>query len=154
MTDRGISSTPPPTASTFGTRVRLAHAFDVRFPNASLALCCPLHGRLSPPWKIVERQLPMRHAQCSSQCSRLWNRNAGGRANPSTFDTYGSCKTEHTSPDPYGGARVLQTSTCGASLHQSCTRALRDTCRAEYTKARTNMPNISNPKPICHICRT
>jgi len=41
----------------------------------------------------------------------FWNQ--GGRSNPSTFETYGSCKTEHNSPDPYGGPRVLQSSTCG-----------------------------------------
>ena len=42
---------------------------------------------------------------------KFWNQ--GGRSNPSAFDTYGSCKTEHNSPDPYGGPRVLQSSTCG-----------------------------------------
>jgi hypothetical protein len=41
----------------------------------------------------------------------FWNQ--GGSAPGSTYDTYGSCKTEHNSPDPYGGARVLQSSTCG-----------------------------------------
>jgi hypothetical protein len=41
----------------------------------------------------------------------FWNQ--GGRSNPSTFDTGGSCKTEHNSPDPYGGPRYIQTSTCG-----------------------------------------
>lgn len=41
----------------------------------------------------------------------FWNQ--GGSSNPSTFETYGSCKTEHNAPDPYGGARVLQGSTCG-----------------------------------------
>jgi len=41
----------------------------------------------------------------------FWNQ--GGRSNPSAFDTSGSCKTEHNSPDPYGGARVMQGSTCG-----------------------------------------
>lgn len=41
----------------------------------------------------------------------FWNQ--GGRTNPSAFDNYGSCKTEHNSPDPYGGARFMQTSTCG-----------------------------------------
>jgi hypothetical protein len=41
----------------------------------------------------------------------FWNQ--GGSSTGSTFDTYGSCKTEHNSPDPYGGPRVMQTSTCG-----------------------------------------
>jgi len=41
----------------------------------------------------------------------FWNQ--GGSAPGSTFETYGSCKTEHNSPDPYGGPRVLQSSTCG-----------------------------------------
>lgn len=37
----------------------------------------------------------------------------GGSSPGSTFETYGSCKTEHNAPDPYGGPRVLQGSTCG-----------------------------------------
>jgi hypothetical protein len=41
----------------------------------------------------------------------FWNQ--GGSSPGSTFETYGSCKTEHNSPDPYGGPRYLQTSTCG-----------------------------------------
>merc|ERR1719197_1922957 len=47
----------------------------------------------------------------TSDGKKFWNQ--GGRSNPSTFETYGSCKTEHNSPDPYGGPRVLQSSTCG-----------------------------------------
>jgi hypothetical protein len=42
---------------------------------------------------------------------KFWNQ--GGRTNPSAFDTRGHCKTEHNSPDPYGGPRVMQGSTCG-----------------------------------------
>ena len=41
----------------------------------------------------------------------FWNN--GGNSPGSTFDRVASCKTEHNSPDPYGGARVLQGSTCG-----------------------------------------
>lgn len=41
----------------------------------------------------------------------FWNQ--GGSSPGSTFETYGSCKTEHNSPDPYGRPRYLQTSTCG-----------------------------------------
>ena len=41
----------------------------------------------------------------------FWNQ--GGSSASSTFERAGSCKTEHNSPDPYGGARVLQSSTCG-----------------------------------------
>lgn len=41
----------------------------------------------------------------------FWNQ--GGSSPGSTFETYGSCKTEHNAPDPYGGPRVLQGSTCG-----------------------------------------
>ena len=39
----------------------------------------------------------------------FWNT---GGTTPSAFDR-GGCKTEHNSPDPYGGARVMQSSTCG-----------------------------------------
>jgi len=41
----------------------------------------------------------------------FWN-NGGGSAG-STFERSSSCKTEHASPDPYGGARFAQGSTCG-----------------------------------------
>ena len=41
----------------------------------------------------------------------FWNN--GGKTAGSTFDRASSCKCEHNSPDPYGGARVLQSSTCG-----------------------------------------
>jgi hypothetical protein len=37
----------------------------------------------------------------------------GGNTAGSTFERSATCKTEHNSPDPYGGARVLQGSTCG-----------------------------------------
>ena len=47
----------------------------------------------------------------TSDGKKFWNQ--GGRSNPSAFDTRGSCKTEHNSPDPYGGPRVMQGSTCG-----------------------------------------
>jgi hypothetical protein len=46
----------------------------------------------------------------TSDNTYFWN--SGGNAAGSTFDRPG-CKTEHNSPDPYGGARVLQSSTCG-----------------------------------------
>mgnify|MGYP000844124088 FL=1 len=46
----------------------------------------------------------------TSDNTYFWN--SGGNAAGSTFDRPG-CKTEHNSPDPYGGARVLQGSTCG-----------------------------------------
>ena len=41
----------------------------------------------------------------------FWNN--GGSTAGSTFDRAASCKTEHNSPDPYGGARFVQSSTCG-----------------------------------------
>jgi hypothetical protein len=41
----------------------------------------------------------------------FWNN--GGNSAGSTFERAASCKTEHNSPDPYGGARFAQSSTCG-----------------------------------------